>query len=201
MGDISTRRAILLTGGIGSGKSEVARILEGLGIPVYDSDSRTKTLYDTSPVIVDELRSLLGEGITHPDGSLDRGALAKVIFSSPEALSKVESVVHPLVREDFLQWMDRSEGLVAMESAIALSKPLFRDLFDGVIMVEAPLERRIERVVRRSGLSRERVLERISSQSFPSLVGMNAALVNNDLDLAVLEERTRLALKVLLGHM
>ena len=89
--------SVLLTGGIGSGKSAVASYLESKGIPVYDSDSRTKALYDSDPDLVPSLERALGVSLRKEDGSFDRKALSSVIFSDKKALSKVESIVHPAV--------------------------------------------------------------------------------------------------------
>lgn len=186
---------MLLTGGIGSGKSAVARILSEAGIPVYDSDSRTKALYDSDPSLVEDMQKAIGMGIVTPEGKLDRKALAGVIFSDPSAMEKIEGIVHPRVKEDFLLWKDSQKGDIAvMESAIALSKPLFRDTYEKVILVTAPLQARVERVMKRDSSSREAVIARVQSQSVDPL--MADAVINNDLDMEALRYRTLVAFRV-----
>ncbi|MBQ9411089.1 MAG: dephospho-CoA kinase [Bacteroidales bacterium] len=148
---------VIVTGGIGSGKSAVCALLAGRGIPVYDSDSRTKALYDSIPGLKERIEAELGVPFS---------SLAKVIFSSDEARKKLESIVHPLVRKDFEAWRDAQEGapFVVLESAIILSLPAFDGIADYVVAVTAPEEVRIERLLGR-GLSREDAICRMASQS------------------------------------
>lgn len=196
---------VLLTGGIGSGKSVVSSYLKSRGVPVYDSDSRTKSLYDTDPSIVSGLESILGVNLRSAEGFLDRKALAGVIFSDKEALSKVESIVHPAVLRDFTGWAEESvkagwKGymgdvpFVVMESAIALEKPLFRDIFDAVVLVTAPEVMRLERACRRDSASPEAVLSRMRNQHFDVMKA--DALINNDLGEEELRYRTDLAMGI-----
>ena len=96
---------------------------------------------------------------------LQRAAFAAKIFSDPDMLARVESVVHPAVAADFLKWKEEQQSdIVLMESAILLEKPLLLPLIDYVLVVHAPLECRVERVMARDNVSRERVLQRISNQ-------------------------------------
>lgn len=198
-------RSVLLTGGIGSGKSAVSAYLLSRGVPVYDSDSRTKALYDSDPFLVPNLENILGKSLRSDDGTLDRKALASVIFSDREALSKVESVVHPAVLEDFLRWKRDSleEGwggymgdapFVVMESAIAQEKPLFAGVFDAVVLVTAPEVIRLERACRRDNSDPEAVLRRIRNQRFDPMKA--DAVINNDLSVEELRRRTDLAMGI-----
>ena len=123
-------RKVLVTGGIASGKSEVCRRLALNGYPVYDSDSRTKALYDSVP----GLKKRIEDALELPFENLSE------IFENPSKLETLEGIVHPLVLEDFRKWTSEQKGdVVFFESAIALEKPLFKDEFDSVILVEAPL--------------------------------------------------------------
>lgn len=125
-------RVIIVTGGIGSGKSLVCRLMRSRGIPVYDSDSAAKALYEKHP----ELKSLI----------------VKDIFSKPEALKRLEDAVYPLLAEDFRQWAaDRGAQTLAFESAIVLQKDFFDNFGDYVLLVEAPVEERVRRAVERGG--------------------------------------------------
>lgn len=173
---------LAVTGGIGSGKSAVCSFFGEKGIPVYDSDSRTKVLYDSSVTLAASLKTVFGENI-YRKGKLDRAALAEKVFSDGEKLSKLESMVHPAVKEDFENWKASHEGrnipFVIMESAIILDRPLFRDTADMVLVVEAPLETRIGRTERRDGTDRGKVMARISAQKTPDNAKADFILTND----------------------
>ena len=155
---------LLVSGGIGSGKSFVIKTFNALDVPSYDADSRARGLYDSDPELLSSVVALAGEGILS-DGKLDRRALASLIFTSPELKEGVESLVHPAVMRDFFRWRDsRTEPLVIMESAILPEHPELLEQMDYKLAVTAPLELRIRRVMERDGASREKVLERIACQ-------------------------------------
>lgn len=155
------------TGGIGSGKSYVLRIFSALGVPVYFSDDRTKELYNLNQRLIKELSNLLGEDIL-VNGVLNKAAMAAKIFADKSLLSQVNSIVHPIVLEDFIEWKKEqsSKGMnfVIIESAIILEIPFFLDETDGVLVVTAPEDVRIERVTKRDGLSPEAVKTRMDKQ-------------------------------------
>lgn len=155
------------TGGIGSGKSYVLRIFSALGVPVYFSDDRTKELYNQNQQLIKELSNLLGEDIL-VNGVLNKAAMAAKIFADKSLLSQVNSIVHPIVLEDFIEWKKEqsSKGMnfVIIESAIILEIPFFLDETDGVLVVTAPEDVRIERVTKRDGLSPEAVKTRMDKQ-------------------------------------
>lgn len=152
------------TGGIGSGKTNVVKTFEGLGIPGYDCDSRAKELYDEDAGLLAEVAQIAGSDVI-ADGKLDRRALAAKIFSDHDMLEKLESVVHPAVIRDFSRWLqEQNSKLVIFESAILLDKPYLRKLPDFVLLVTAPEELRIRRVMARDGLSREAVERRMANQ-------------------------------------
>ena len=171
---------IILTGLIGSGKSAVSALLRERGIPVYDSDARTKALYDESPVLVPALEAVLGIPLRDRDGKLDRQALAAVIFANAQAREQVEAVVYPAVLEDFLRWRKAHTHapFVVLESAVILSKPIFDGLADKVVLVTAPHEVRLQRVVARDGLGEEAVLRRMDAQRIP-LDAVDAVICND----------------------
>jgi len=171
---------IFLTGFIGGGKSAVSALLRERGIPVYDSDARTKALYDESPVLVPALEEALGIPLRTSDGKLDRKALAAVIFNDANARERVEAMVYPAVLEDFLRWREAhaDAAFVVLESAIILSKPIFNGLADRVVLVTAPREVRLQRVMARDGLSEEEVIRRMDAQQMP-LDGIDTVLQND----------------------
>lgn len=175
---------LLITGGIGSGKSLVSRYMEELGVPVYDSDSRTKALYEGE--LLSRLETALGARLRTEEGRFDKRALARLIFSDNVNMSKMEQVVYPAVIEDFAAWKNEvSEDIgkcggkiVAMESALALTKPAFSGIFDIVLAVRAPEELRVKRACERDGVDETAVRERIRNQS----VDVSAAdyIIDND---------------------
>lgn len=158
------------TGGIGSGKTYICRIFEKTGIPVYYSDDRTKELYYEDTQLLDGLISLLGSDIVI-NGKLQKKIVAQKIFSVPSLLKEVENIVHPAVIRDFYRWTDSMKTghitqppFVIIESAILLEKPLVRRVADKVLTVSAPLEVRIERIMRRDNVTREEACRRMDVQ-------------------------------------
>ena len=160
-----SRPAIIgCTGGIGSGTTYVVKAFEGLGIPGYDCDTRAKELYDEDAALLAEVAEIAGEDVI-VGGKLDRGRLAAKIFSDREMLVRLESVVHPAVTRDFCCWVEKQNSkLVIFESAILLDKPYLRDMVDYVLLVSAPEELRVQRVMARDGLPREAVERRMANQ-------------------------------------
>ena len=170
-------KTLIITGNIGSGKSAACDILaRKKHLPIYDSDSRTKALYDEVPGLIEDLEERLNSKLRGEDGKLDRKALANIIFSNEEALSIVESIMHPLVLKDFEAWkMDIEkqveEGAIrpitwlVFESAIILQKPMFAEFGDCVIEIFAPEELRIKRACARDGVSEDVVRARIEAQN------------------------------------
>lgn len=153
-----------ITGGIGSGKSYVARLLAQRGLPVYDTDTEAKRLMLSDADIRAGLIGLLGERV-YVDEKLNKPLLADYLFASDEHASRINSIVHPSVKRDFLRWAaSRAEHeVVALESAI-LYESGFDDVVDYVVAVYAPLEVRIRRAMERDCATEEQVKSRISSQ-------------------------------------
>lgn len=158
-------KVLLCTGGIGSGKSFVVAMLRAMGCPAYDCDARAKALYDEDPQLLAEVASLAGREVLGADGKLDRKALAARLFADPALRAQVEEKVHPAVIRDFSAWKARQSGpFVVLESAILLEHPQYRDIYDRVLLVSAPDEVRLARVMARDGAPREAVLQRMASQ-------------------------------------
>ncbi len=157
---------LAITGGIGSGKSYVARQMsELLGIPVYDSDSNAKRLNEESPLIRQGLTAMVGSDVYDALGHLDRTRLASFLFASEDNARRVNALVHPVVKADFLAWADRQTApVVAIETALLAESGIDR-VVDRVIRVDAPLETRIRRAMERDGATREQVLARMSRQT------------------------------------
>jgi len=158
------RKVVLCTGGIGSGKSFVVRLFEAIGIPSYDCDSRTLALYDTDSALVSGIASLAGDDVA-VEGKIDRKRLSSKVFADRTLLMKIENLVHPAVIRDFQRWKEeQNAGLLMIESAIMLEKPLFANLPDAVISVSAPVDVRIARVMARDACSASEVMRRMANQ-------------------------------------
>ncbi|MGL4326282.1 MAG: dephospho-CoA kinase [Tannerellaceae bacterium] len=150
-----------ITGGIGSGKTVVAQLLDIYGIPVYLADTESKRLTEESSEIKEGLIQLFGTDI-YIDGRLNKAKLASIIFTDHEALTAVNKIIHPVVKNDFKVW-SANKPIAAMESAI-LFESGFEDTVHYTICVSAPLETRIKRAIERDNLSRQQILDRINNQ-------------------------------------
>lgn len=156
-------KKIAICGGIGSGKSTVCQMFAERGVAIYDSDSRAKALMNESEPLRKALMAEFGAEC-YEGGVLNRPYLAQRVFASPEQLAKLNAIVHPAVKEDFLRWAEEQSGdYVVLESAI-LYESGFDSLVDKVVAVLAPLPLRIERAMQRDGASREQIEARIKAQ-------------------------------------
>ncbi|MDR1545012.1 MAG: dephospho-CoA kinase [Prevotellaceae bacterium] len=155
-----------LTGGIGSGKSVVARMLENYGIPVYNSDERAKMIMQTDKAVRRMLIFDFGKEV-FINNELNRDFLAKKVFTSAENLKKLNKIVHPVLIDDFKKWTEKQQlRLMAMESAVIFESGLEQN-FDFTIGVFANKSTRIQRVMSRSNLSKDDIKKRMLQQ-FPS---------------------------------
>lgn len=154
-----------ITGGIGSGKSTVCRVFKLLGVPVFEADLAAKKLYDTNEELKHGLIRLFGEKIYTPDGRLDRKKLASVIFNNDLHLARVNELVHPIVRNEFSKWLEnyKSSPYVIHEAAILFESGFYK-MMDFSILVSAPEEQRLERVIARDGATKEMVKKRMEKQ-------------------------------------
>lgn len=152
-----------ITGGIGTGKSTVAKILVALGYPVYFSDDRAKWLMENNQQLVTELTYLLGE-LTYVSEKLNRAYIAEKLFSTPALKEKINALVHPFVRADFKLWVEnQTQSIVFQESALLVETGAVQ-LFDALIVVTAPLEDRVKRIQKRDGLNTSEIERRFANQ-------------------------------------
>lgn len=156
-------KRIGITGGIGSGKSAVCKIFERLGVAVYYADERAKALMTNAPELREGILSLFGEQAYGAEG-LNRAYIAKRAFADNELLKSLNALVHPAVGRDFEDWSRAQKGnYILKEAALLVETGSYLEL-DGLIVVSAPEELRIERVMSRDGVDREAVLARIRKQ-------------------------------------
>lgn len=160
-------RVVGLTGGMGAGKSTVANILRSFGVSVYNADEAAKSLYRSDAVLAQAVSSRFGADVFNEKGDINRKVLADLVFTSEEALSDLNALVHPAVGRDFAQWSAKRsmEGArcVFREAAILFESGSHVDC-DRVWAVTAPLETRMQRITRRDGLTRAQIQARMRHQ-------------------------------------
>lgn len=155
---------LAVTGVIGSGKSVVARMMEVMGVPVYDCDSRAKSLMVDNVTIVKELKRMFGDECYDANGLLDRKYLASRIFVDAANVRRVNALVHPVVKADFVHWAAlQNTPVVAVETALLYESGMI-DVVDKVLTVWTDEETAIKRTMQRSGMSRPQVLSRMHQQ-------------------------------------
>jgi dephospho-CoA kinase len=156
-------KVIGLTGGIGSGKTTIAKMFEALGIPVYYADDEAKKLMNTSEKIKEKLIQTFGEE-SYTSGNLNRKYLADLVFHDKEKLAEINAIVHPEVDQHFKFWVQKQNSEYVLQENAIIFENKKQDAFDAIITVSAPTEIKIDRVTTRDTTSRENVLARINNQ-------------------------------------
>jgi dephospho-CoA kinase len=191
-----------LTGGIGSGKSTVADLLRARGVPVVDVDVLARACMEPGPVL-DAVLAHFGDGVRAQDGTLDRAALADVVFARPQARRELEALTHPCIRERIDAELARLAAAPDAAQLVVLDHPLLVESgaqvrVDAVVVVEAPEPLRVRRLVRGRGMRRKDVKARIANQaSDADRRSVAHHVILNDLGLAELEESVELLLREL----
>jgi dephospho-CoA kinase len=158
-----------LTGGIGSGKSALSALLRGLGIPVIDADAVARRCTEPGTPVLGDIVTRFGPGILLADGSLDRAALARIVFSDEDARRDLEAVTHPCIRAGIDAELDGLRGRDDPPQLVVVEHPLLVESgghtrVDTVVVIEAPLTTRIERLISTRGMSEADVRSRLSVQ-------------------------------------
>jgi dephospho-CoA kinase len=170
-----------VTGGIGSGKTQVCSIISAMGYPVFNADSVARRIVEEDSKIISSIKEVFGDDI-YVNDLLNRKRVAELVFSNPNLLEILNSIVHPAVKEYFNNWVLKyqSRSLVVEEAAILFESGTYKNL-DKIVVVTAPLELRINRVKERDGVSREAILNRINSQfSQDELIKRADYIIEND---------------------
>jgi len=156
-------KIIGLTGGIGSGKTTVAKLFMDSGIPVYIADDEAKKLTDL-PEIIEQIKNVFGPTVFE-NGKINRQKLAVIVFNEPALLKKLNAIIHPAVKKHFENWVSsrHETPFVIKETAILFESGSYTDC-DLIITVTAPLEIRLQRVLERDQTTRENILKRIQNQ-------------------------------------
>jgi dephospho-CoA kinase len=153
-----------LTGGIGCGKTTVARVFETLGIPVYYADAAAKRLMNEDPAIRSSLIEKFGKASYTDSGTLNRSYLASLVFEDPEKREFLNQLIHPATIADANQWLAKQQAPYALREAALLFESGAAEGLDYVIGVSAPISVRIRRVMKRDQLSEDDVKKRMATQ-------------------------------------
>ena len=180
-----------ITGGIGSGKSTAAKFFEELGIPVYNSDTRAKTIQNENSEVKVKIIAAFGEEAYNENG-LNKPFISKQVFQNNEKLKLLNSIVHPAVFQDFEDWKKAQKSDIVMkEAAILIESGSYKDC-DVVISVVVDIETRIARTIERDGLSREEIRARINNQiSDEERIAKSDFIIDNNGDLAHLKNEVK----------
>ena len=152
-----------ITGGIGSGKSTVARVFEVLGIPVYYADEAAKHLMNEDEALKEKIKTSFGED-AYKEDKLDSKFLSSIVFNNPEKLALLNALVHPATLADAARWMQKQSTPYSIKEAALIFESGAQEQLDYVIGVTAPAPLRIQRTMQRDGLTREEVIARIDKQ-------------------------------------
>jgi len=153
-----------LTGGIGSGKTIVSKIFEYLGVPIYNSDYEAKKLYVTNIEVKEKIVNYFGSKAYFENGELNKKLISEIIFKNTEALKKINSIIHPEVKNHFNNWLkNQKTTYIIKEAAILYESGAYKHL-DKVIVVTAPEKIRIKRVMKRDNTDKNSVKGRIKNQ-------------------------------------
>ena len=169
-----------LTGGIGSGKSTVAKVFEVLGIPVYYADDAAKRLMNEDEELKEKIKQQFGDEV-YTDGELDRKYLADIVFASPEKLASLNALVHPATLKDAERWMKEQTSTYCIKEAALIFESGAHEYLDYVIGITAPAPLRMLRTMQRDGVNREEVMSRMDNQ-MDELIKMKLCdfVINND---------------------
>jgi dephospho-coA kinase len=172
-----------LTGGIGSGKSLVAKMFSSLGIAIYDSDTQAKHIIATNPQVKQAIKVLLGEE-AYVDGVYNRTYVASIVFADTEKLAQLNNIVHPALALHFMQWKEKQQSpYVIKEAAILFESGAYKHC-DYIITVTAPEKLRIARVMKRDNINEAQVVERMKQQwTDAERIALSDAVIENiDID-------------------
>jgi len=191
-------KIIGLTGGIGSGKTTVAKMFEALGVPVYYSDSEARKLMQNSAGLREEIIKLFGVKAYKNDG-LNRSYIAQIVFRNKTKLTELNALVHPLVENHFKNWIKLQNSCYVVQENALIFENMKQSSFDAIITVTAPLEKRLERVVKRDGVTEQQVIERIENQLNDKFKVEQATFVIHNITLDKCKDQVNLIHKQLLA--
>ena len=192
-------KIIGLTGGMGSGKSTVARMFEALGVPVYYADDRAKWLMANSSKIKEAIIDEFGAA-SYVKEKLNRTYLAQRVFSNTEKLKSLNEIVHPAVKEDFKFWVIRQKSPYVIQENPLIFENQDVNNFDAIISVVADEELRIQRIMDRDKHSRAHIIDRFKNQTSDAVRRMNSDFIIENKNMADTEAQVMKIHKVLLAQ-
>ena len=152
-----------ITGGIGSGKSTVCQVFETLGIPVFYADKAARYLIENDQIIINSIRLLFGDDI-YLNGKLDKQRVASIVFKDKDILQQMNAIIHPATIRYSKQWMESQQALYVIKEAALFFESGSNKGMDVMIGVFTPQKLRILRIMKRDGITQEKVLERMAQQ-------------------------------------
>lgn len=152
-----------LTGGIGSGKSTVLNEFKDLGIKTYSADNAAKTLINSDRALIDSIKKVFGNNI-YKKNKLDTKQLSKIVFQDSDKLEVLNSIIHPAVLNDFNSFVRANDEIYIVKEVAIIFETKSEKAYDKIILVRAPLEERIQRVLLRDDTTRDQVIKRIKNQ-------------------------------------
>lgn len=165
MGLKAAVRAIGLTGGIGSGKSSVARVLVGCGATLVDTDAIARSLTQPGGAAIDALRRAFGAGMITPDGALDRDRMRETVFADPDAKRRLEAILHPLIGDEARRQAVLADGVVVYDVPLLAESSRWRRIVDRILVVDCDEQTQCLRVMQRSGWTEAAVRSVIAQQA------------------------------------
>jgi len=169
-----------ITGGIGSGKSTVAKVFEVLGVPVYYADDAAKRLMNENKQLQSNIKTVFGDA-TYTDGKLNKKNLAAIVFNNPEKLQQLNKLTHPQTIKDAAAWMQKQTAAYIIKEAALIFESGSHEQLDYVIGVCSPAPLRIQRAMHRDNITRDEVMARMDKQLDESIkMKLCDFLINND---------------------
>ena len=177
-----------LTGGIGSGKSTVLNQFKNLGINTYSADKAAKKLINSDKGLIKSIKNLFGDNI-YENNILDSVKLSKIVFNDPYKLKSLNSIIHPAVAKDFESFIKTKNGHYIVKEVAIIFETNTEHNYNKIVLIRAPLEERIKRVILRDNLSREDVIKRVNNQIDDSTIIDNCDYVIENINLKDLKEK------------
>ena len=177
-----------LTGGIGSGKSTVLNQFENLGINTYCADEAAKKLINSDKHLIKSIKNLFGDNV-YENNILDTVMLSKIVFEDPHKLKSLNSIIHPAVANDFESFIKTKNGDYIVKEVAIIFETNTEDNYNKIILIRAPLEERIKRLILRDNLSREDVIKRVNNQIDDSTIIDNCDYIIENNNLKDLKEK------------
>ncbi len=176
-----------ITGGIGSGKTTICKLFELLGVPVYYADEESKKILDEDKLVKEQVIKMFGSSILNDSGIIDRKELAAIVFNNKEQLEKLNAILHPAVGQHFENWLKKQNtAYILKEAAILFESGAYKQV-DKVLTVVAPLELKIQRTMKRDGVSKEEVERRMQLQMTDEekIKRADFVIINNEQELLI----------------